>query len=322
MTTPRPTRGARKDLLEELLAGVRRALAARDEAPGGAWIEEVSRELSDGRRPGFYTTGTDGPGVAFFGVRGSMAFGHVHVEAGPGAADRAIVLASSLLDALPPTTQAADVGFTGLPDDEEVAAVERLRAARPGSRAILRQALERSLGDTDSEFPAEPPSGTRRVEVRDLTPEAFSALDARSFAGSIDELLVGESVADYRRSFDAILADELGRFLDEASCGVIEVDPIRLVGALLTTEKSPRHAVFVDLVVDPERRRAGLGRFLLGWGLRASWALGYERVRLWVSLENRPALALYERFGFRPIGKAAIYRWDRAASAGQPQRSR
>lgn len=322
MADPIPTRGARRDLLEELLAGVRRALAARDEAPGGAWIEEVSRELADGRRAGFYSAPADGPGIAFYAVRGTMAFGHVHVEPGVGAPARAVRLAARLLEALPTTVLAADVGFSGLAEEEELEVVGKLASERPGSRAIPRQAFERALTEKDGEFPAEPPQGTRRVEVRDLTPEAFAALDARAFAGSVDALLVGDSVDDFRRSFEAILGDELGRFLDEASCGVIETEPMRLLGAILTAEKSSRHAVFLDIVVDPERRRRGLGRFLLGWGLRAAWGLGYERVRLWASVENLAALGLYERFGFRPVARAAIYRWDRPASEGQPHRSR
>ncbi len=322
MVEPRPTKGARRDLLEELLAGVRRSLAARDEAPGGAWIEEVSRELATGVKPGFYTGGPDGPGLAFYTTRADLAFGHVHVEAGPGAPLRAETLAGRLLEALPETVTAADVGFTGLPDEEERAVVDRLAAGRPRSTVIGRRALERPLGETDAGYPAEPPRPTGRVDVRDLNPAAFAELDARAFSGSIDALLVGKAVDDYRRSFEAILADELGRFLDEASCGVIEHDPVRLVGAILTAERSPRRATFLDLVVDPDRRRSGLGTFLLGWGLRALWALGYERVRLWASEENRPALALYDRFGFQPVGRATIYRWDRPDSAGQPQRSR
>ncbi len=321
MVEPRPTQNAPKTEIEEVLAGLRRALSARDEAPGGAWIDEASLELVVGTKPGFYVPVAEGGGIAFYARRDRMAFGHVHTEPGPGAPERAAALSSRILGALPADVLSIDLGLTGLAPEEEQAVVDAL-AARPGSTVIARQLMERELGPSDAEFAAGPPDGLDRRLVRDITLEALADLDLRGFRGSQDALLVGDRPEDYRRALAAILDDQLGRFLDEASCALVERRPVRLVGALLTAEKSSRRAVFLDLVVDPERRGRGWGRHLLGWGLRALWALGYQRVALWVSLANAPALRLYSELGFRPVSRATIYRWDRDASSAQPQRSR
>ena len=321
MTEPRPATEARRPELEEILSGLRRALSERDEAPGGDWLDQAVSDLLSGAKPGWFLPIAETGGIAFYSRRGSMAFGHLHAPAGPAGPERALALAASLRSALPPEVATLDLGFSGLPADEEAAVVTQLAQAQ-GSTVIRRQAMERRLGPEDAGHAPEPPRGVRRLPVREVTLEALADLDRRGFAGSVDALLVGQEPDDYRRSVSAILDDQLGRFLDEASVALLESDPVRLVGLLLTSEKSPRRGVFLDLVVDPERRGRGLGRFLLGWGLRALWGLGYERVRLWVSLENAAALALYRREGFVPLGGATIYRWDRASSSAQPQRPR
>ena len=98
----------------------------------------------------------------------------------------------------------------------------------------------------------------------------------------------------------ALLAGSLGRFLDEASIALILPDPPRLVGAILSAERSPRKAIVVNFMVDPEFRRRGYGRYLFRWELRALWALGYQRVHLWVTAANEPARRLYKEFHLEP----------------------
>lgn len=321
MAELRPAITARRRELEELLGGLRRHLSPRDEAPGGAWLEEAVDDLLAGRKPGVYLPLTEGGGLAFYGRRGSMAFGHLHVAPGPAAVARARSVAAGLLGGLPSDLEAIDLGFTGLSTEEEDEVVEEL-ARRPGSTVIRRQAMERRLGPEDGQRPADPPRGLARVPVREVTLEALSELDRTGFLGTVDALLLGRAPEDYRHSLEAVLGDRLGRFLDEASCALVETDPPRLLGAVLTAERSAHVASFLDLVVDPGRRHQGLGRFLLGWGLRALWAMGYERARLWVSGENLPAQGLYAAFGFRAIDAATIYRWDRGAPSPQPHEAR
>jgi len=313
-SAPVPVRGTSRDVLEELLQGVRRELAARDEDPTGAWVEESAADLARGERPGWYLKGPAG-GIVFYARRGPAAFGHVHSAGGPEVGRR---LASTLLAHLPGDVSSLDLGFTGLTAEEERAVAHAL-ASRPGSTVIERRVMERALTPADGRFPAEPPAGAERVPVSAVNVQALSELDYRATLGSVDALLLGREPEAYRRAMEAILDSRLGRFLAEASAALIEPEPIRLVGAVLSAERSAHRAIVLDLVVDPERRRQGLGRFLLGWTLRALWALGYETARLWVSVGNEPALELYRLFGFRPTLEATFYRWDRSVSAEQPQ---
>jgi ribosomal protein S18 acetylase RimI-like enzyme len=314
---PRTTAGAPRTDLEALLQGLRKVLAVRDEDPSGSWVEESAAELARGVRTGWYVPGTPG-GIAFFARRGRAAFGHLHTEGGPQAARS---LAGILLRSLPPDVDSLDLGFTGLPIEEERSLVRELASA-PGSTVIERRAMERAVHLADGRLAATPPPGVERVPIGAVTTEALVDLDRTSFRGSVDALLLGDEPGAYRDALEAMLGGRFGRFLPEASAALIEREPVRLVGAVLSAERSTQRAIVLDLVVDPERRRAGLGTYLLGWTLRAFSALGYESARLWVSERNAAALALYDRFGFRSTLEATIYRWDRAPSAPQPQTSR
>lgn len=310
MDDPQPATQAPLAELEELLQWVRRELVLREEAPVGSWVEDSANELRTGRKPGWFYPVADGGGVAFYNARRGQAYAHVHVGPGPAAAEHARRLTESLLGALPGSIRAIDIGFSGLPTDLERTLLEAL-ARRPGSTVIARRAMERALGPADGD----PLPGTSRelafVPVRRVTVEALAELDRRAFEGSVDALLTGTEIEDYRRVLEALLGGQFGRLLDEASTTLYRSEPPRLIAAILTTELSPRRAVFVEFLVDPEFRRQGLGRALLRWGLRALWALGYERVRLWVTDANVPARTLYESAGFRVTATAVIYRWDR-----------
>jgi ribosomal protein S18 acetylase RimI-like enzyme len=238
------------------------------------------------------------------------------VGEGEGAFERALRLASTLLDGISPEVRSLDIGFTGLPPDEEHRLLERIRE-RPGSTVIERDALEHPLGPSDGAELGAPPSGLGLVSLTDVTLEALADLDHRAFTGTTDELLVGRSTDDYATVLRAVLDGHLGRFLPEASTALLTSDPPRLVGAIFSAEQSARRAVFLDFVVDPADRGRGHGRYLLRWGLRALWALGYSSVHLWVTRSNLPARRLYDSAGFRPIASATIYRWDRPGSGPQ-----
>ncbi len=315
---PRRTAGAPRAHLEELLQLVRRELRDRDEDPTGAWVEETAVDLAGGAKPGWYLDPPERGGIAFYARRGPSAYAHLHSSGGVAPARR---LAEGLLDGLPDDVVSVDLGFTGLGAADERELVRSL-LQRAGSTVIERVALDRPLGADDARFPAEPPGGLERVPVAAVTVDALAELDRAAFAGTVDALLLGREPDANRRAIEAILAGRLGGFLDGASAALLEAEPTRLVGTVLTSERSSHRAIVVALIVDPERRRRGVGRYLLGWTLRALWALGYESARLWVSLENRPALALYRDFGFREVLPATIYRWDRPAASAQPHEAR
>jgi ribosomal protein S18 acetylase RimI-like enzyme len=318
---PRPATAAPLDELLEIVQSLKHELVQREETVTGDWVEESAAELRSGQRTGWYYPIARGAGISFYAPRGTDAFGHVHVAAGPGAVERAARLATAMLDAMPPGIAAVNVGFTGLGPEEERALATRL-AERPGSTAIDRYRMERPLGPKDAEAPAGPPAGFVLLPVRSVTLDALADLDRRAFLGTLDELLVGRATSDYFRVLRSLLDGHLGRFLDEASTALLFDDPPRLVGAILSVEQSPRRAVFVDFMVDPSERGRGHGRFLLHWGLRALWALGYSSVRLWVTSANQRARHLYDESGFRMTASASIYRWDRPGSEPQPHSAR
>lgn len=321
MDAPRPTPTAPTDQLLELVQSLRRELRRRDETVTGNWVEETVNELHRGTKIGWFLPAPSGGGLAFYSIEEQDAFGHVHVGEGPDAVDRGERLTTTMLDALPPEIESIDVGFTGFAPDDERALMTRL-AARPGSRVIERYRMERELVPADDSAPPALPAGVSMVPIRAVTVEAMADLDRRSFAGTVDELLIGPSLTDYEEMLQALLDGRLGRFVDEASTALIESEPPRLVGALLTGEESSRRAIFLDFMVDPSDRGQGFGRFLFRWGLRALRALGYSSVRLWVTSSNAPARRLYEDEGLRPSVLASIYRWERPGGGPHPHSPR
>lgn len=321
MEAPRPAREAPAEQLLELVHLVQRELLLREEAPAGSWVEATAIDLRRGEKVGWYYPTDSGGGLAFRSDRGSTSYAHVHVESSPDALARAVALSETLLDALPPSVMSVSVGFTGLLADQEDALLTRL-ASRTGSTVIRRFAMERALTSRDGEGLVPAPDALALVPIRDITLDALAELDRRAFQGTMDELLIGPDISEYRRMLSALISGELGRFLDEASTALYRPEPPTLVGAILTCEKSARRAVFLDFMVDPTLRGRGYGAYLLRWGLRALWALGYERARLWVSATNHTARRLYDSVGFAVTHTAAIYRWDRVPRDAQAHSDR
>jgi ribosomal protein S18 acetylase RimI-like enzyme len=315
---PRPTTAASTDELLELLQTVRRELVLRGEDFQGSWVEPAAEDLRAGRQPGwYYPPSGASAGIAFGNLRGSRAWGHVHC----GSERAAVALARALVEGLAARAATVSLGFTGLTVELEKEVLETL-LARPGSVVIERYAMVRTLRSDDTKAPTVPPEPTERVPVRDVTLEALADLDWRSFRGTTDDQLVGGSTDEYARVLTSLLGNGLGLFLDAASTTLVEQNPVRLVGGILTAEVSAREAVFLDIMVDPERRRQGLGRFLVRWAMRALVGLGYGQVRLWVTSTNAAALRLYDAEGFRRVATTRIYRWEGPLAGPQPHRSR
>jgi ribosomal protein S18 acetylase RimI-like enzyme len=319
---PRPATAATPDELLELYQAIRKELELREEAPSGAWVESSATESRAGTKPAwFYPPGDEGGGIAFYSRRGPKVWGHVHAAAGPRATERARRLAETLLTSVPPEVHWVSVGFSGfdLAAEQEVA---RGLARRPGAVAVERYQMERAIGRDGPPGPSPTPAGVELLPPRSATIEALGDLDARGFHGSLDDLVMGGTVAEYTEIVQGLLDSRVGRFLEEASTLLYEPTPPRLVGGVLVSEASPREGVILDLVVDPERRRRGYGRFLLRWGLRALHALGYATATLWVTEANDAALRLYESEGFRRTASTVLFHWTRPSAEPHPQNSR
>lgn len=69
-------------------------------------------------------------------------------------------------------------------------------------------------------------------------------------------------------------------------------------------------AEIITIAVDPDCRRAGLGRALMTRAGAEALARGAEIVFLEVAEDNAPAIALYERLGFAAVGRRPAY-YDR-----------
>jgi ribosomal-protein-alanine acetyltransferase len=100
--------------------------------------------------------------------------------------------------------------------------------------------------------------------------------------------------------------------------------------ALLLTRRNSRAARLYSLAVAPGRAGRGLGSRLLTAAEAAARERGAESLRLEVRTDNAAAIRLYERHGYRVIGRRDDYYEDgaaalryardlRAAAAGPPQ---
>ncbi|MCI4337397.1 MAG: GNAT family N-acetyltransferase, partial [Thermoplasmata archaeon] len=148
----------------------------------------------------------------------------------------------------------------------------------------------------------------------------LAEFDWHGFQHTPDASLVADSPEEDARVLREILEGRLGRYLNEASTALVDGEG-RLAAFLLTSEQNPRRAVYLDLVVRPEARRQGVARYLLKWGARSLAGLGHSAVRLWVSEANSAARTLYDSIGFRPVGRAVIYRFGGDSGASQAHRS-
>ena len=84
--------------------------------------------------------------------------------------------------------------------------------------------------------------------------------------------------------------------------------------ALLSAREGGRTARVYSIAVDPAQARRGVGRALLQACERFARAHGREALRLEVRYDNPAAIALYEKTGFRPIGRYPGYYEDGAVA--------
>jgi ribosomal-protein-alanine N-acetyltransferase len=122
-------------------------------------------------------------------------------------------------------------------------------------------------------------------------------------------------VAIERRAFSAPWS--LAMFVLELSkpsgiCLAADVDD-ELVGYLICSRYDLAWHV-MDVAVDPDRRRRGIGSALLG-GLIERVGGPDAQLTLEVRRSNGAALALYERFGFRSVGVRRAYYADNREDA-------
>jgi ribosomal protein S18 acetylase RimI-like enzyme len=82
------------------------------------------------------------------------------------------------------------------------------------------------------------------------------------------------------------------------------------VGTFRLPDQPEDEGVLVGMWVDSSARGQGVGERLVRAVLEAAVEQGLRRVVLEVAHENAPALALYERMGFRPTGRTGVMPHD------------
>ena len=108
--------------------------------------------------------------------------------------------------------------------------------------------------------------------------------------------------------------------------GLIAEGRSRSITGYLVARVIDDEGEILNLAVEPESRRKGVGGLLLESGLEALQKLGVEAVFLEVRVSNQAAIDLYVSKGFRPIGQrhgyyrrpvedAMVLRWESTRSA-------
>lgn len=149
----------------------------------------------------------------------------------------------------------------------------------------------------------------RTVAIRRATPADESAL------GRLGEILIavhhgfdaGRFIAsgpDARRGYGEFLAGELAR--SDALVLVAETGEGDIAGYIYAVNESDDWmslrgpaGVIYDLAVDPEQRRAGVGRLLVESALEALQGLGAKQIVLFSATQNQAAQRLFASCGFR-----------------------
>jgi ribosomal protein S18 acetylase RimI-like enzyme len=167
------------------------------------------------------------------------------------------------------------------------------------SAALLYSAaLRPSLRRREAAMPPSP--ATADVRVRRAEPSDLDDLVALENASFDSDRL---SRAQYRRHLDSATARVL----------VASANRRRFLGtAVVFFRKGAAVARLYSLATRPEARGKGVGSALLAAAAEAARRHGCRALRLEVRTGNADAIRLYERHGFRRIGRRAAYYEDGA----------
>ena len=305
-----PARELPRDELWNLVGTIRHELGRRGELLPPSWVDETVDAITQGFGNGWFSGERRTPtALALVWVRDRKAYGHLHGTGSPESVEGLLQLGRGLIEPLGPEVDRLDMGSTGLSEPEEQELGRRL-CEDPRFSKLQRHSMVRMLASEAP--PPEPrwPEGVELTTVRQVPFDDVTSLDWRTYRGTPDETLLSSSPAGNRELLENALAGLFGRYLDEASPAARSPAGV-LLGFAVACQESLRTGILLDLAVDPDSRRRGLGEALLLRSLRALLALGYPRAHLWVTEGNTSARALYEKVGFVVDASAMIYRWAR-----------
>lgn len=149
------------------------------------------------------------------------------------------------------------------------------------------------------------PNGIRLVPPEEAEVARLTAFLMDVYAGHMEQDfgLHSGGEAEWRDYVAGLLKGDSGRFMPDAS--FVSLAEQRIEGAILTTHWMGMPLV-AELGVAKDRRGAGLGRALLQAAMNRLEGLGEQRLALYVTVGNDPALALYRSMGFAQVGGQSV----------------
>lgn len=145
------------------------------------------------------------------------------------------------------------------------------------------------------------------VNLRRMTSaefEAFAQYSVRAYAEDLAGAYGADAEEQARKEFSGMLPD--GIHTPGSRLMVIEAGsrPVGVIWYLLEVTDGVRHAFLCDFIIHPDDRRRGYAAAALAEMERDALACGCAECRLYVDADNRAALNLYEKGGYRAFRQA------------------
>jgi ribosomal protein S18 acetylase RimI-like enzyme len=162
--------------------------------------------------------------------------------------------------------------------------------------------------------PPPAPAGMRLSRWNDRYFESCAKLIFLAYADHVD----GEINDQYRSRTGAlrflkniILLPGCGNFVPGASFVLHQPGSDDLIGAVLTSEVCPGVGHTTQICVQPGYQGHGIGRTMMLTSADALRSMKFRELTLTVTSDNRTAVQLYERLGFRTIKSFTAAVWPR-----------
>ena len=157
------------------------------------------------------------------------------------------------------------------------------------------------LGEASS-LPDEPINYTTS-SIINYDETVLSRLDWEAFSGTTDQKLFFDTEEQNRKMLKSLLSGDYGPVISDASMCVLLDDRPEAMIAVTDVGES---AFIADIAVSSRLRGKGVGRYLLTNALKAAGRLKKDKMVLWVSDDNAPAISLYKSMGFT-VSRTGVY---------------